>query len=73
MTTVVESATQQTEKRQTGKKPAAGADKICWLEVKHYPYQPTHQVELMHLQAEADALLIKLQTEKSRIENDQTR
>ena len=35
--------------------------KICWIEVNRYPYQPDHQVELLHLQAEADALLIKLQ------------
>lgn len=35
--------------------------KVCWIEVKRYPYQPDHQVELLHLQAEADALLIKLQ------------
>lgn len=37
-------------------------DKVCWIEVKRYPYQPDHQVELLHLQAEADALLIKLQS-----------
>jgi hypothetical protein len=36
-------------------------EKLCWIEVKRYPYQPDHQVELLHLQAEADALLIKLQ------------
>ncbi|MEL7332034.1 MAG: hypothetical protein AAFN12_07280 [Cyanobacteria bacterium J06560_2] len=40
----------------------ANNDKVCWIEVKRYPYQPDHQVELLHLQAEADALLIKLQT-----------
>ncbi|EDX87502.1 hypothetical protein S7335_5212 [Synechococcus sp. PCC 7335] len=28
--------------------------------MKH-PYHPDHQVELLHLQAEADALMIKLQ------------
>ncbi|MGB7086667.1 MAG: hypothetical protein WBD47_14010 [Phormidesmis sp.] len=37
------------------------SDKVCWIEVKRYPYQPDHQVELLHLQAEADALLIELQ------------
>ncbi|MEL6813935.1 MAG: hypothetical protein AAFP03_03865 [Cyanobacteria bacterium J06598_3] len=37
------------------------ADKVCWIEVKRYPYHPDHQVELLHLQAEADALIIKLQ------------
>jgi hypothetical protein len=36
-------------------------DQVCWLAVNRYPYQPDHQVELLHLQAEADALLIKLQ------------
>lgn len=36
-------------------------DKVCWIEMKRYPYQPDQQVELLHLQAEADALLIKLQ------------
>lgn len=35
--------------------------KVCWIEVKRYPYKPDHQVELLHLQAEADALLIMLQ------------
>ncbi|MBD0336162.1 MAG: hypothetical protein ICV62_11790 [Cyanobacteria bacterium Co-bin13] len=37
-------------------------DQICWVEIKQYPYQPDHQVELLHLQAEADALLLQLQT-----------
>ncbi|MEL6488670.1 MAG: hypothetical protein AAFV85_00185 [Cyanobacteria bacterium J06634_6] len=37
--------------------------KICWVELKQYPYQPDHQVELLHLQAEADALLLQLQNE----------
>ncbi|MGD1899523.1 MAG: hypothetical protein ACFB16_21575 [Phormidesmis sp.] len=41
---------------------AGNDDKVCWIEVKRYPYQPDHQVELLHLQAEADALLIKLQS-----------
>lgn len=43
------------------KEPTGNDAKVCWIEVKHYPYQPDHQVELLHLQAEADALLIKLQ------------
>ena len=37
------------------------ADKVCWIQTKQYPYQPDQQVELLHLQAEADALIIKLQ------------
>ena len=40
--------------------PAAD-DKICWVEVRQFPYGPDHQVELLHLQAEADALLLQLQ------------
>jgi hypothetical protein len=31
-----------------------------------FPYQASHQAELLHLQAEADALLIQLQTLKQR-------
>lgn len=34
---------------------------ICWGEVRDYPYQPDHQVELLNLQAEADVLLLQLQ------------
>ncbi|MEM9903677.1 MAG: hypothetical protein AAF921_01440 [Cyanobacteria bacterium P01_D01_bin.44] len=41
--------------------PASNAAQICWIEVKQYPYQPDHQVELLHLQAQADALLLQLQ------------
>ncbi len=39
----------------------AVTDKLCWIETKPYPYQPNQQVELLHLQAEADALIVKLQ------------
>lgn len=42
-------------------RPAANEAKVCWIGEKPSPYQPDHQVELLHLQAEADALLIKLQ------------
>lgn len=46
----------------------ADSAKVCWLEVKRYPYQPDHQVELLNLQAEADALIIKLQaTDQKRL------
>ncbi|MEM9087832.1 MAG: hypothetical protein AAGC93_03715 [Cyanobacteria bacterium P01_F01_bin.53] len=57
-------------KTATDKRLATSADlsrmpaedgKVCWIEVKRYPYQPDHQVELLHLQAEADALIIRLQ------------
>lgn len=41
-------------------------EKICWPEVKQYPYQPDHQVELLHLQAEADALLMKLRAREQK-------
>lgn len=37
------------------------SDRVCWVELKQYQYQPDHQVELLHLQAEADALLLQLQ------------
>jgi hypothetical protein len=40
--------------------PAAD-DKVCLIEVRHIPYLPDQQVELLHLQAEADALLLQLQ------------
>ncbi|MGG6240468.1 hypothetical protein ACQ4N7_17725 [Nodosilinea sp. AN01ver1] len=36
-------------------------DKICWIEVHQAPYPPNQQVELLHLQAEAEALLLQLQ------------
>ncbi|MEM8503297.1 MAG: hypothetical protein AAF716_09115 [Cyanobacteria bacterium P01_D01_bin.1] len=43
-----------------GNQPASDSDRVCWAELKRYPYHPDHQVELLHLQAEADALIIKL-------------
>jgi hypothetical protein len=36
-------------------------DKVCLIEVQQMPYLPDQQVELLHLQAEADALLLQLQ------------
>ena len=45
---------------------AAAEAKVCWIEIKRYPYKPSHQVELLHLQAEADALLIMLQAASQR-------
>ena len=41
--------------------PAPESKKIYWAELKSYPYQPDIQVEILHLQAEADALLLQLQ------------
>ncbi len=54
--------------RQTGAASVSviEAEKVCWIEVKRYPYQPDHQVELLHLQAEVDALLIKLQSAQAK-------
>ena len=46
-------------KRET--KPASGDKTIYMAELKRYPYQPDIQVEILHLQAEADALLLQLQ------------
>ena len=40
--------------------PASNDKKIYLAELKHYPYQPDLQVEILHLQAEADALLLQL-------------
>lgn len=45
---------------------APAADKICWLEVRQAPYHPSQQVELLHLQAEAEALLLQLQAKHQR-------
>lgn len=53
-----QSPTLGTVDRETA--PAAD-DKICWIGVSQVPYGPDHQVELLHLQAEADALLLQLQ------------
>ncbi len=39
---------------------ASDDKKIYWAELKSYPYQPDIQVEILHLQAEADALLLQL-------------
>ena len=39
---------------------------VCWIGEKRSPLQADHQVELLHLQAEADALLIKLQSAERR-------
>lgn len=46
-------------------------NQVCWIEVKQYPYQPDHQVELLHLQAEADALLLQLQATHQKRAADQ--
>ena len=40
--------------------PASDDKKIYLAELKRYPYQPDIQVEVLHLQAEADALLLQL-------------
>lgn len=45
-------------KRET--QPASGDKTIYMAELKRYPYQPDIQVEILHLQAEADALLLQL-------------
>lgn len=45
---------------------AAAEDKICWLEMRQAPYPPNQQVELLHLQAEAEALLLQLQAKHQR-------
>ena len=47
-----------TPNRET--QPASNDKKIYLAELKSYPYQPDIQVEILHLQAEADALLLQL-------------
>ncbi|MEL6262119.1 MAG: hypothetical protein AAFR12_13745 [Cyanobacteria bacterium J06626_6] len=41
--------------------PAQDDAKLCWIERERHPYRPDHQVELLHLRAEVDALLLQLQ------------
>ena len=63
--TVAKPVAAQNDTQVAASKADKVADKVYWLEVKRYPYQPDHQVELLHLQAEADALLIKLQAKQA--------
>ncbi len=50
------------EAASAGRETAPAADdKICWIEMRQAPYPPDQQVELLHLQAEAEALLLQLQ------------
>ncbi len=48
----------QAEPRQTA---LVADNKICLITVEQMPYLPDQQVEFLHLQAEADALLLQLQ------------
>lgn len=55
-------ATGQTTVPHPTRETAPALDnKICWIEVHQAPYPPDQQVELLHLQAEAEALLVQLQ------------
>lgn len=45
---------------------------VCWISTKLAPYHPDHQVELLHLQAEVDALLIKMQAQEQRRTSEKT-
>lgn len=45
-------------------------DKICWIEVRQAPYRPNQQVELLHLRAEAEALLLQLQAKHQRLQSN---
>ena len=57
--TVTESVSSKSaSSRET--QPASDNKKIFLTELKRYPYQPDIQVEILHLQAEADALLLQL-------------
>ncbi len=62
-----ELATRASSARETA--PALD-DKICWIEVHQAPYAPDQQVELLHLQAEAEALLLQLQAMHQRRHNN---
>lgn len=56
--------------RETARETAPAADdKICWIEVRQSSYPPDQQVELLHLQAEAEALLLQLQAMHQRRHN----
>ncbi len=57
-----DAATVEPTSAPTSRETAPAADeKICWIEVRESPYPPNQQVELLHLQAEAEALLLQLQ------------
>ena len=53
----------QPEIRQTA---LVADNKVCLIAVEQMPYLPDQQVELLHLQAEADALLLQLQAMQQR-------
>lgn len=57
---------QPTVKGAVSRQASTSSDMVCWVEVRQYQYQPDHQVELLHLQAEADALLLQLQAVQQR-------
>ncbi|NEQ31717.1 MAG: hypothetical protein F6K04_12050 [Leptolyngbya sp. SIO4C5] len=57
-------AASNSEPERTANQPEG--EKVCWIEVKQSAFQANHQVELLHLLAEADALLLQLQTLSSK-------
>ncbi|MEM8545459.1 MAG: hypothetical protein AAGF66_15885 [Cyanobacteria bacterium P01_H01_bin.119] len=67
------SASSLSDQSSDAAQPSSVDDKICWIEVDHYPYKADHQVELLHLQAEADALLVELQALNQRRINTEQR
>jgi|GEM_PF-3503551 len=56
---------ERTRSSQSANQDKEGKE-LCSLGSKPSPYQPDHQVELLHLQAEVDALLIKLRTKSQK-------
>ncbi|MFM7219727.1 MAG: hypothetical protein ACKO21_05885 [Nodosilinea sp.] len=44
----------------------SGREAIAWIEVQRSPYPLSQQVELLNLQAEAEALLLQLQSRSDR-------
>ena len=56
----------KTNEASTTVESAQNNKHVCWIGETRSPLQAAHQVELLHLQAEADALLIKLQSAERR-------
>lgn len=59
-TTIITESAQNIRVSDRETQPASNNKKIYMAELKRYPYEPDLQVEILHLQAEADALLLQL-------------
>lgn len=56
----------QQVQQSNGQQHAASSVADAMTTTRKLPYQASHQAELLHLQAEVDALLVQLQTLKQR-------